>query len=580
MAKYNVGGVNPFNRKKTIHLALAEALTGDEINWSKNERYTDPLIIRHGLHVFANNNIIKVPEHSIGVILNGSGSLIIEDLRIQITTLANGLQIQQWKGEIIFRNCEFYYKKRLREDKVYPLISTNEFQNNLTIQFEDCSIAGVNIGSNELIITNSNINYSYIDNNFSSNLIVSDNSTLTRSYIDANTIKTTNTSLIDNITLKSNDGDSELLSTKINGENISIVGDFIFDDVTFSNECHSVVFNQNNITLKNVYLPKIPIYSENSSFVIKNNVNNNAIWNSKSTSFSNKATDRKETNTSAVAELNNMIGLKEVKETIKKYIASSYTNKLRQEKGLSTLSASLHLIFSGSPGTGKTTVAKIFARALFEEGILPTSNVVIAERKDLIGEYHGHTAPLTTSTIESALGGVLFIDEAYDLTPREGNGFENEALTILNQMMEDYKDNLVVILAGYPDEMRTFLDKANPGFKSRFTQWVNFHDYSFNELFEIMKKMIGADYILDEEIVDTMKTGLENFYKNNYINGQSGNARFVRNYVQEISFSHSNRISEISEPSLTDLQTIEVEDIVSATYNYKKQLDERDLSNF
>lgn len=239
-------------------------------------------------------------------------------------------------------------------------------------------------------------------------------------------------------------------------------------------------------------------------------------------------------NKTAMDELNEIIGMSSVKQQLQELIASATMNKRREEQGLKSSEGigSLHMIFSGNAGTGKTTVARIIAKAMFENGILPENKFVSASAKDMVAGYVGQTAPKTHALTMSALGGVLFIDEAYTLASgKDDSGFGAQAIGQLIADMENNRDNLVVIMAGYTKEM-THLVQTNQGINSRFTHWVEFTDYSVKELYQIGLTMIAhQNGEFDRETRQLFAAAIQYLYKKNLIDG---NARFIRNFVQAI----------------------------------------------
>ena len=231
----------------------------------------------------------------------------------------------------------------------------------------------------------------------------------------------------------------------------------------------------------------------------------------------------------ALQKLNHMIGLDSVKSKVKRLIASTAMRKQRGQK-----IPALHMVFSGNAGTGKTTVADLIGQALFENGVIASSKVVHATKKDLVAGYKGQTAEKTRQVIESAYDGVLFIDEAYALTPdanSSDNDFEGAAITELLAQMEDHRDRLVVILAGYTKEMKDFM-ASNQGLNSRFKTWIEFPDYGPKDLTRIaIKQLQASDVPLTKSNAQQLAQAMSYFVKHGL---NDGNGRFVRNFVETI----------------------------------------------
>ncbi len=229
-------------------------------------------------------------------------------------------------------------------------------------------------------------------------------------------------------------------------------------------------------------------------------------------------------------ELNELVGLKDVKKLLEELRAYVLIQKARQKEQLLTERLVLHMIFKGNPGTGKTTVARILAKFFKEVGILEQGHLVEVERADLVGEYIGHTAQRTKEHIRKALGGILFIDEAYSLARGGERDFGREAIDCLVKGMEDNKENLIIILAGYQNEMENFI-LTNPGIRSRFPIHLDFKDYNLEELIKIAKLMLKKkQYILKFEAELKLKKILRQYIILGIIS--NGNARFVRNIIE------------------------------------------------
>ena len=254
-------------------------------------------------------------------------------------------------------------------------------------------------------------------------------------------------------------------------------------------------------------------------------------------------------------ELDEIVGLDDVKNYLLSLENLLKINQIRKQKGLKTNEISKHMIFTGNPGTGKTTIARLVSRMMKACGILKQGQLVEVTRADLVGKYVGHTAPLTMSVIQSALGGVLFIDEAYSLYRGKDDSFGLEAIDTLVKAMEDHRDDLIVILAGYTREMKEFLE-ANSGLKSRFANIIEFSDYTGEELMLIAKSIAkGKDYVIAEDALRPLQDYFTIIQAQNDPN--SGNGRLARNLVEDAILNQSKRLLENPDAQMNLLERVD-----------------------
>ena len=268
----------------------------------------------------------------------------------------------------------------------------------------------------------------------------------------------------------------------------------------------------------------------------------------------------KETLEELLEQLNSLVGLSNVKQEVYSLSNLIKVRKLREERGFVQPAMSLHLVFTGNPGTGKTTVARLISKIYNRLGVLPKDNLVEVDRSGLVSGYVGKTALKTLEVCESALGGVLFIDEAYALTSNTGkNDFGGEAVNTLLKFMEDHRSDFVVICAGYTDLMEEFL-QSNPGLRSRFNRFIKFEDYSAHELTDIFKLRCDSYKLkVEEDALETVRL----FFEMRVLNKTEtfANGRDVRNYFEKAISNQADRLAELEDITDEQLVTITKADV-------------------
>ncbi len=280
--------------------------------------------------------------------------------------------------------------------------------------------------------------------------------------------------------------------------------------------------------------------------------------------------DENETLDDVMNQLNELIGLNNIKTAIKELSNFLKIQKVREEKGLKNVNNALHSVFMGPPGTGKTTVARIVSKIYKHLGYLKKGHLVETDRTGMVAGYVGQTALKVDEVIEASIDGVLFIDEAYSLVTGNKKDFGNEAVEVLLKKMEDYRNRLVVIAAGYPDEMEEFIE-SNPGLQSRFNRYFTFEHYRPEELIEIFELFCSKnDFILSEDAREKLFFIFEKLYEKRHKN--FGNARVARNLFEKIIEYHANRIVAITPLTEELLKTIEEPDVPPVNRTVEKYL--------
>lgn len=265
----------------------------------------------------------------------------------------------------------------------------------------------------------------------------------------------------------------------------------------------------------------------------------------------------------ALKQLASLVGLARVKSQVLDWIDQIKVFNMRKERGMSVPEMTYHLVFTGNPGTGKTTVARLMSQIYCALGILSEGHLIEVDRSDLVAGYVGQTAVKTREVIKKAYGGVLFIDEAYTLAKGNGNDFGQEAIDTILKEMEDNRDNLVVIVAGYDNLMEKFIS-SNPGLRSRFKNYLQFSDYTGEELYQIFLGLCKKnEYSVAEAAGEKLKSYFDGLYENRGNN--FGNGRDVRNIFESIITNQSRRVAKIENPTNEEITEIISQDLSCVT---------------
>lgn len=589
MTQITVGGF--FAKAKTLAQAIAQSSDGDTIIIrSRNIAITEPLLIKHTLYIEGADNVI--PRIDIRPHVGGITSLAPVYFKDVSFMCANQSRAITAFAFLSLDNVTFDHLKKIIDRENYTSLSVISVQERPRVIIKNnTSIDSYNITASELEATDSNLaapinsinkmvckkDIVIIDSTIANVNVVSDTSVKMVSQKGDSCIMPGVAIRAPKVTIKDTvfdvfpDGAQVRPNLMINDTE-----DAQLDNISLRNTKMSLFRIKNShATISNsVYEPQYYTSKAINSNVAFKNTNDTTKWEliQSTTSAVRQGDDASQ----AVTQLDALIGLGSVKSRIHAILNTVKMNAERAANGIaSSTQVAMHMSFEGNAGTGKTTVAKLVGQALYENGVLPTNKFVIAKRADLIGQHVGETAIKATKKIEEAIGGVLFLDEAYELAVRpNSNGFESEAITALVDIMEQQRGNMVVIVAGYTEDMKRFF-ASNQGLPSRFTNRIVFPDYSLNELIRIFVEIVAsnqqklAERDVADLIVDVIKYAINN-------NVASGNGRFVRNMYEGIVSCRDDRIAQLPKREPSDYINIGYDDVLEyVATRLKPEVDRR-----
>lgn len=563
MAKFSVRGLTLINRAKTFSEALEKSQPDDDIVVNGREK-ENGLFIKHSLQIEGQNMVkMKVPEHAVGFVFEGNGSTKLSHFDIQCKEISNAISINSWVGELSFEDIVLDYNTK-RTEKRYPLLSSSSL-GRTSINILNSSMNNVFLGKPDKITVDQS---TFLGTTaFSTRDLYVSSSTFEHVNFAADKYTVNDTSF-NNLEL---DGKGKMNNVTVTGE-LKLTGNADITNIIIGGDNSSIVLNDGKFLFRNSDLRSTKITATNAEIIVEKGTQMPKNIEKENTTISNNTGTTKEGE--GLKELNDLIGLTPVKNTINGYVNLAKMNILRKQNGLDTTDVSLHMIFAGSPGTGKTTVAKIVGRILREQGLVKNTNFVAVSQKDIIGQYEGEAPANMSKYIQQAMGGILFIDEAYSLLPDNsgstGGHYGEQALNQLTDDMEKYHNDVVVILAGYSDSMHDFLKRANPGLASRFATWVEFPDYSVNELYKIAQYQLKKQQLITNDKVNGyIYSAIKNFHEVHMIDG---NGRFIRNFMQRVIMALSNRVAQSEVLNKEDLLTLTVEDVQNGYKEYAQEL--------
>ena len=590
MTELYVGGFGFRNHYKTLEDAIDNAREGDVILLNKSIDIANVNITKN-IKIDGQNNTIRIQEDAIGLNFK-TKQTIVKNVTITQNKYCNGIVNETPNSRIDLENVTFTFSSKIDPRDIYPPIYVHESSTvtltNVTSDY--CSFEALSVTIRQSTFGD----FFGPRSEIYASTIQFDNSTLTNIRLDCDTLTGSTLTTYGECDCRANNFEIEQINFLFYNEPEKKLhkkfkdSSFVKDDIVGLKlyNCEKAIINNIRIAttehnyqarLFQIYNTNLTINHSKTNKTLKNSIAQDSTINIISGNSQNWSVFDAEiinSNTtgsgqsSGYKQLQEMIGLASVKEQIQNFMAVASMQAERAARGFKQEDlGNMNMIFGGAPGTGKTTVAKIIGQMLFEEHILPTNKFKVITRKDLVSKYIGATAQQTHDVFMSALGGVLLIDEAYSLLPNGDKDHAQEAIDQLVMDITEHKGEILVILAGYTENMHEFIEKGNPGLKSRFPNWIEFPSYTCDELLDILLLHIQKkNVMISQDNWDYLESRFVNLFNITNINGAlDGNGRYIENFVNELLAVRDIRLSNLKMQNITlsndDLLTITKDDI-------------------
>ena len=570
MTELYVGGFGLRNHYKSLADAIDKAREGDTILLNKSVEIGTILGTKN-LEINGQNNTIKIQEGAAGLEFRTKRA-IVKNVTIFQSKHCNGVVNETLNGVIDLENVTFTFSSKNDPRDIYsPIFASDTATVTLTnVTADFCSFEASHISVRQSTFGD----FFGSQSALSASTIHLDNSTLTNIYLQAETLTGSTLTTYGECYCRVDKLDMGQINFLFYNDLEKVFrkkfkdSSFVKDDITMFtiNNCEKAIIHDMRIaTTEKIYQAKLlqiidtnlTLERSKKSKLLKDSLAQNSTitliagdtneWNLFNSEIVDSSTTGKG-QSSGYKKLQEMIGLASVKEQIENFMAVASMQAERAARGFSQEDTSnMNMVFGGAPGTGKTTVAKIIGQMLFEEHILPTNKFKVTTRKDFVSKYIGATAQQTHDVFMSALGGVLLIDEAYSLLPHGEQDHAQEAIDQLVMDITEHKGEILVIVAGYTNDMHEFIEKGNPGLKSRFPNWIEFPSYTCDDLLDILLLNINKKNVaLSQDDWDYLESRFIELFNATNVNGAlDGNGRYIENFMNDLLATRDIRLANM-----------------------------------